>query len=245
MKSLKKALDILEYIVNHDNNPVTPGETAQKLRLDPATCVRIMKEFTKQGYLEHVSRRAGYVPGPAVFTFSDRSYWKYGQLIQAAIEPIQTLAHKVRSVVNISVLYNTYRYILYHYSADGGRNIPLQTRYWHDFYQTATGRLLLSTAPEATVKEIYAKFGIKDHSGNPVDLTAFQKELKEIAAAGYVYFRDPESRLWIIGALARPANFPPAAIGYGVSDASYENALKATLEAAKQIEDNLKSRTMQ
>ena len=245
MKSLKKALDILEYIVNHNNSPITPGEAAGKLGLDPATCVRIMKEFTKQGYLEQISRRAGYVPGPAVFTFSDRNYWKYGQLAQAAIEPVKILAHKTRSVVNISVLHNTYRYILYHYSADGGRNITLQTRYWHDFYPTATGRLLLSTAPEATVKEIHAKFGINDHSGNPVDLTAFQKELKEIAAAGYVHFRAPEARLWIIGALVRPVNFPPAAIGYGVSDDSYETEVKATLEAVKQIEDNLKSQTMQ
>lgn len=245
MKSLKKALDILEYIVNHNNSPVTPSEAAGKLGLDAATCVRIMIEFTKQGYLEHVSRRAGYVPGPAVFTFSDRNYWKYGQLAQAAVEPVKILAHKVRSVVNISVLYNTYRYILYHYSADAGRNIPLQTRYGHDFYPTATGRLLLSTAPEATVKEIHAKFGIKDHSGNPVDLTAFQKELKEITAAGYVHFRDPEARLWIIGALVRPADFPPAAIGYGISGNSCEDALKATLETVKQIEGNLKNQAMQ
>lgn len=245
MKSLKKALDILEYIVNHNNSPVTPSEVAGKLGLDAATCVRIMKEFTKHGYLEHVSRRAGYVPGPAVFTFSDRNYWKYGQLIQAAIEPVQTLAHKVRSVVNISVLYNTYRYILYHYSAEGGKNIPLQTRYWHDFYPTATGRLLLSTVPEAAVKEIHAKFGIKDYTGNPVDLTVFQKELKEIAAAGHVYFRDPETKLWIIGALVRPANFPPAAIGYGISSDNCEDALKAALEAAKQIEDNLKNQALQ
>ena len=245
MKSLKKALDLLEYIVNHNNSPVTPGEVAGKLGLDPATCVRIMQEFTKLGYLEHVSRRTGYIPGPAVFTFSDRNYWKYGQLIQAAVEPVQTLAHKVRSVVNISVLYNTYRYILYHYSADAGRNIPLQTRYWHDFYPTATGRLLLSIAPEATVNEIHAKFGFKDHSGKPVDLTAFQKKLKEIAAAGYVHFRDPGEKLWIIGALARPANFPPAAVGYGISGESYETALKATLEAVKQIEDNLKNQALQ
>lgn len=245
MKSLKKALDVLEYIVNHNNSPVTPSETALKLGLDAATCVRIMQEFTKQGYLEHVSRRAGYVPGPAVFTFSDRNYWKYGQLIQAAMEPVKTLAHTVRSVANISVLYNTCRYILYHYSADGGKNIPLQTRYGHDFYSTATGRLLLSTAPEATVKEINAKFGIKDHSGNPVDLTAFQKELQETAAAGHVRFRDPGTGSWIIGALIRPANFPPAAIGCGISHDRYEDALKATLEAAKQIEDKLKHQTMQ
>ncbi|MDD5677579.1 MAG: hypothetical protein PHW60_06245 [Kiritimatiellae bacterium] len=241
MKSLKKALDLLEYIVNHNNSPVTPSEAAGKLGLDAATCVRIMKEFTKQGYLEHVSRRAGYVPGPAVFTFSDRNYWIYGQIIQAAVEPVQTLAHKVRSVVNISVLYNNYRYILYHYCAASGRNITLQTRYWHDFYPTATGRLLLSTVPEATVKEIHAIFGIKEHSGNPVDLTAFQKELKEITAAGYVFFRDPATRLWIIGALVRPEGFPPAAIGFGISGDNCEDALKATLEAAKQIEDNLKN----
>jgi len=245
MKSLKKALDVLEYIVNHNNNPVTPSEVAGKLGLDAATCVRIMKAFTQQGYLEHVSRRAGYVPGPAIFTFSDRNYWKYGQLIQAAVEPIQTLAHKTRSVVNISVLYNTYRYILYHYSATGRKYSTLQTRYWHDFYPTATGRLLLATVPETTLKEINVKFGIKDYNGNPVDLTAFQKELKEISAAGHVCFRDPGAGLWIIGALVRPENFPTAAIGYGINNDSYEEALKATRAAARQIEDKLKNQVMQ
>jgi len=244
MKSLKKALDVLEYIINHNNSPVTPGEAAKNLGLDPATCVRIMGEFTKQGYLEHVSRRAGYVPGPAVFTFSNRSHWKYAQLIQAAIEPIKILAHKVGSVVNISVMHNTYRYSLFHYSADSSRNIPLKTRYLPDFSSTATGRLLLSTLPETTVKEICAKFGINDYSGNPVNLTAFLKELKKTAAAGHTCFFVPDVKLWIIGALARANNFPPAAIGYGIGGANYKDALKATLEAAGQIEDSLKNQAL-
>ena len=244
MKSLKKALDVLEYIINHNNSPVTPGEAAKNLGLDPATCVRIMGEFTKQGYLEHVSRRAGYVPGPAVFTFSNRSHWKYAQLIQAAIEPIKILAHKVRSVVNISIMHDTYKYILFHYSADSRRNIPLKTRYLPDFACTATGRLLLSTLPETTVKEICAKFDIKDHTGNPVDLTALLKELKKTATDGHVCFRAPDVKLWIIGALVRPDNFPPAAVGYGIDGDNCKDALKATLEAAGQIEDSLKNQAL-
>ncbi len=245
MKSLKKALEILEYIVNHKNSPVTPSEVAAKLHLNAATCVRIMQEFTALGYLEHVSRRAGYVPGPAVFTFSDRHYWKYGQLIEAAIDPIKILAHKVQAVVNISVMDNSYRYILYHYSADSRRNIQLQTRYWHDFYTTATGRLLLSMAPDSTLAGIQEQFGLKDNSGKPVDLPVFQKELQAIKAAGYVNFRDPGSGLWIIGALVRPANLPPAAIGYGTNSIACEDALKATLEAAKQIEDKFRNQALQ
>jgi len=245
MKSLKKALNILEFIVNHGNQPVTPGEAAGKLGLDAATCVRVMQEFTRLGYLVQVSRRDGYIPGPALFAFSDRTQWQYCRLARAAVGPVNALAHKFMTLVNISVLHNGCRYILYHYSADGGRDISFQTRYSSDFYTTATGRLLLATLPETTVSKICAEIEIKDFSGQPVDIGLFLEELKKISKEGRVCFRSPEQQLWIVGALVRATDLPPAAIGFGAQGASGAEALQAAGETARQIEGNLKAPAMQ
>jgi len=244
MKSLKKALDILEFIVNHGNQPVTPGMAAGKLGLDAATCVRVMQEFTGMGYLVQVSRRAGYMPGPALFTFSDRAQWQFCRLARAAAGPVKNLARQLNTLVNISVLHNGCRYILYHYSADGSRDISLQTRYSHDFYTTATGRLLLATLPETEAAGLCTRIGIKDFAGNPVEAGPFLEELKTIAAEGRVCFRTPDRQLWIIGALVRAGGFPPAAIGFGAQGESGEMALRAAGETARQIEGNLKATAM-
>lgn len=245
MKSLKKALNILEFIANHGSQPVTPGMAAEKLGLDAATCVRVMQEFTNLGYLVRVSRRIGYIPGPALLTFSDRPQWQYCRLARAAAEPLKNLACKLNTLVNISVLHNDCRYILYHYSADGSRDISLQTRYRRDFYTTATGRLLLATLPEKSAGEICAKNEIKDFSGQLIDIKSFLDDLKKIARERHVCFRTPDQQFWIIGAMVCAGDFPPAAIGFGVPDHSNTEALRAACDTAKRIEDNLLARTLQ
>jgi DNA-binding IclR family transcriptional regulator len=236
MKSLKKALDLLELIMNSPGKAVTPSVAAEALGLDPATCVRIMSELTKQGYLEHISRREGYIPGPAAFTFADRPQWKYVRLARAAEEPVKELAISLRSVINISVLHDNFRYMLFHFSGDASKAIPLTTRNWCDFHTSGTGRLLLSTVPEETVDEINARFGIKDVFGSAVDMKKFKAELKEIASAGAVSFDNPAGNCRTVGALVRPEGYPPAAIGFGVPHARAAEALKAVIQTAKQIE---------
>ncbi len=237
MKSLHKAIDILEYIINHEEGGVTPSEVAEHLKLNAATCVRIMGEFTKCGYLEQISRREGYIPGPAVFTFADRKNWKYARLAEAATTPVKKLAEEFDTVVNISVMRDTERYILYHFSGNPLRSIPLRTRYTDDHYETATGRLLMSVCSEKALKTIIKNLGFPGDEWNDInDLKSFQRELAGIAQSGFVCFWSEKFNQWIIGSLVSPDGYPQAAIGYGIKSNDWEKALDKTKAAARQIE---------
>jgi DNA-binding IclR family transcriptional regulator len=237
MKSLRKAIDILEYVINHNQRPVTPSEIAEQLGLNAATCVRIMGEYTKLGYLEQISRREGYVPGPAVFTFADRMNWKYARMAKASAGPVRELAETLNTVINISVMRDTYRYMLYHFSGNPLRNIPMHTRYGVDHYETATGRLLMSTCSDKELEIITGRLGFPGDEWDGInDLAAFKKELSKIADSGTVCFRSEKYNQWILGVLVKPEGYPCAAIGYGVDGDNWKEALAKTENTAKQIE---------
>ena len=106
MKSLDKVFDIMELVTSMGGQSVTPGMAAECLKLNGATCVRFMKYLCKRGYLEQVSRKEGYVAGPAGLTFADRQS-KYSKIIDATEKPIMDLAHKLNTYINISILYNS------------------------------------------------------------------------------------------------------------------------------------------
>ncbi len=103
MKSLHKTFDILEYVALQDGACVTPSEAAEFTGLNLATCARIMGELAARGYLDKVSRKAGYVPGPMCAALAMRRN-SYTRLARAAKEPLQALSEFVGMPVNLSVV---------------------------------------------------------------------------------------------------------------------------------------------
>ena len=235
MKTLQTALSILEYIVNGDGNPIPPGKIAEHFGMNATSCVRILQDFCGRGYLEQVSRKAGYIAGPAAFTFVSHINSKYARIVQASIAPLKILAHEVESLVNISVIYNDYRYILYYYCPEKiyTRFIPKKTRFCDDFYTTATGRLLLATLPEKEIRSIIKKFNIFDFYGTKIDIDKFIKELSIISRNDYIYWKHPVNQIQLSGALVKIKDFPIAAIGFGTSK-DLNEIVKPALETAVQ-----------
>lgn len=240
MKSLQKSLKVLEYVMNHGGEPVTPSEVANALELNASNCVRIMTDYTEAGYLEQVSRRTGYIPGPTLFLFSTCRDWNYSRLIEAAREPVRDLALKLGTVVNISVMVDGFKYILYHFGPQGMKTIALKTRH-SDHYITASGRLLLSELPENQLEKIVERLGFPEESWNGISsLSDFKNELKKLAKQNSICFQNNPNPQWIIGAKITAKNYPAAAIGFGYNNDDYMDAVEAACDTAKQIEYNLK-----
>lgn len=103
MKSLHKTFDLLEYVVLRDGACVTPSEAAEFTGLNLATCARIMGELAARGYLDKVSRKAGYAAGPMCAALAMRRNG-YARLARAAKEPLQALSEFVGMPVNLSVV---------------------------------------------------------------------------------------------------------------------------------------------
>jgi DNA-binding IclR family transcriptional regulator len=237
MKSLDKVFDIMELVVGMGGQSVSPGTAAKLLNLNAATCVRFMKYLCKRGYLEQVSRKEGYVLGPAGLTFTDRQS-KYSKLIEASEEPVKKLADRLNNYINISVLYNATRYLLYMYSSHTRKTSGAQRIKFS--YNVATSRLLLSACDEKTRDEIIALAGMPGASWDNInDRETLLKALARIRRDACTSFPDPDSGQWIIGGLVIANDFPAAAIGFGIDGDDPTEALRLTREAVKEIENNL------
>ena len=240
MKSLDKVFDIMELVAGMGGQSLTPGMAAERLGLNGATCVRFMKYLCKRGYLEQVSRKEGYVAGPAGLTFADRQS-KYSRIIDASEEPVRKLAHELGTYINISILYNSMRYLLYSYSSHTKKLSGAQRLKFG--YEAATSRLLLSACQEKERDEIIALAGMPKESWDNIDdREILLKALAKIRRDTCISFPEPYTGQMIVGGLILAENFPPAAIGYGIAGDDPAEALKLTAGTVKEIEQNLTRR---
>ena len=239
MKSLKKAIDVLEFVLNQDGRPVTPSMIGSELGLDASNCVRVLDVFLSRGYVEKVSRHVGYVAGPALFGLAVRDC-SFSRIVKASSAPLKDLAVNTSSMVNISVMSSGRRYILNYYSANPMRMPVSSSGYYMDHYVTATGRLLMSTLADDEVDSIVEAIGLPGKLWTGVkDRNGLYRALNKIRKDGTVCYK--ESPYWIIGGLVHGESCPPAAIGFGINEAyAPEKALEHTLAAARSIEDALK-----
>lgn len=239
MKSLNKTLDILEYILNRDGIPSTPNEIAAAIKINATTCSRIISELMERGYIEKISRRSGYVPGPVLYALNTRQS-PYADIAKAAESPVRELAMQTSAMINISVLKDGVRYVLYFYSGDEKKKFPLRTKYL-DHYDTATGRLLLSTASEEDIDTVIKKLDFPKELWDGIDnKEKFMKELAKTAKNGTVKYQ--QNGIWIIGSLVNAQGYPPAAIGFGVATREKADEAAGLLKkAVKAIEEKLSS----
>ena len=222
MKSLQKALDILEYVVLQNGERVTPTRAAEALSINLATCTRIMGELVKRGYLVQISRKDGYIPGPMIPALGTR-HNRYEILAAAARTPIEKLSQQLGCQVNFSIMHAGRRIMLcYHLSRQALR--PWDHFTFSDHWETATGRLLIAAMDESEGRKAAAASGIQPFP---------RKELSRIRQAGWVRFRqDP---LEIIGHLIVFPGYPPAAFGFGIPPEQADRAFGLSGKTAAEI----------
>ncbi len=238
MKSLNKAFDIMEYVLSQDGLPVTPANVANDLGIPVATCVRSLETLVARGYVEKISRRTGYVAGPALFGLSAHNC-PYSRLIKASMAPLKELAEKTSSLVNLSVMIAGRRYILNYHSAVARKISISKTVYYLDHYVTATGRVLMSTMPRKDVEAIVDEFGLPNDRWPEIkSREELFRALVQIKKENIIsYKRGPH---WVIGGLVYGESCPPAAIGFAIDEnLDPTEALSHTATAIKQMEAEL------
>lgn len=222
MKSLQKAIDILEYVVLQNGERVTPSRVSEALTINLATCTRIMGELVKRGYLVQVSRKEGYIPGPMIPSLGTRHNC-YGILASAARNPIEKLSEQLGCQVNLSVLHGGRRIMLcYRLSRQALR--PWDHFSFSDHWDTATGRLLIAALDEGEARKVAAESGIRPFP---------RKELAKIRQSGWIRFR--QDKLEVMGHLIVCPGYPAAAFGFGVPLEQGDNAFDLSCETAAEI----------
>lgn len=236
MKSLSKALDVLEFVICREGEAVTPSDAAVACGINTSSCVRMIKLLVDRGYLEQVSRRSGYVAGPAAVSLGDRKS-VYGRLAEAATAPLTVLAEQIGGLVNLSVCHQGRRYIVKHLGRETKVRLAPAIRYNDNFYDSATGRLLMATMSRDDVARLVGRIGLPSGIG---DLAGLERELALYRQRGWVKFWSDIQQLWVVGSLVEVSGFPSAAIGFGViGEAEADDAVGWSGTAAAGIEANL------
>jgi len=158
IKVLKKTFDIIEYIGARNGRPVLPGEIVDALNLNQPTTIRILKDLVELGYLDQVSRQAGYCLGPLAYWVTQGKQYMH-QLTSMADPIVNDCARDIGNSVLFAVLHDTSRYILAHYNYNPNVIIELDTPLYDDLYETATGRVLLAFCDRKQREKIIRSLG--------------------------------------------------------------------------------------
>jgi len=231
VKSLHKTFDILEFVVLQNGLPVTPSDAANALGINLVTVTRIMGELVRRGYLMHISRKGGYVPGAMVTAIGSRSNI-FERLAAAAREPVNVLSRKLHRQVNLSVMHQEQRVMLC-YRLDGNWIEPWKTFFFSNHPKTGTGRVLLAAMSDEEAQRVCHAVGRE---------CCTPEELAEVRRNGFARFGGLGET--IIGCPVEVPGYPLAALGFGIEAEWADEALKLALECAESIRNALLRRNI-
>lgn len=185
IKVLHKAFTLLELIGHSPETAQSLTELSEAADLNQPTTARILKDLVDQGYVEQVSRSKGYILGPMAYQISSQGEYKSG-LLEVAKPLITACAREVKQSVLLSTAGNGRRYILFHENHNPNMNIKIVGFYFHDFFMTATGRILMAYMPDKELDTVIERNGLPEPADTwekVTDIKSFKTELTKIRQA--------------------------------------------------------------
>lgn len=237
IKVLDKTFGVLEAVVLASPEPVGLANLAEKLQINKATCSRIIRELVDAGYLQQISRQAGYIAGPRVQAIGMR-VGQGNRLIETATPIVYACANRTGQSVLLSTLNQGQRYILIHHNCNPTMRINLSQLSFDDAYVTATGLVLLAYA---TAEELEMATRL-----NPPDNSQLLKDAKQsmltseflakIKAEGRMVYTGPGHYLSIVAFPVFSNGRFVAALGMSAPNTDFrEDMVKMVEDAANEI----------
>ncbi len=113
IKSLEKALKILNFIAEGNGEPITLKEISSALGIHASTCSHILETMIELHYIEKASKGKGYVIGPEIYAIATRRNYK-DALLRSAVPQMNKLCMELKETIVISTFVNGKLYIPYH-----------------------------------------------------------------------------------------------------------------------------------
>jgi DNA-binding IclR family transcriptional regulator len=176
MKVLKKTFDILEFTATA---PRGAGEIASYLEFPRPTCSRLLKFLMEAGYLKKTLDGKKYVPGPMGFQVFNAET-DYQALRNISSEPIEKLAKYANGNALISLLEDSYRYIIFMHNASSIIKSIIELRH-SDMYLSISGRVHLAHASKPEQDKTIKRLGMPGQAWNNIsDQETLQEELLKV-----------------------------------------------------------------
>lgn len=245
MQTLRRGLDILEYVLQQDH-PVGCTEVARTLGINTSTTSRLLNELVSYGYL-HKTQNYQFVSGMRMLQLASRQLQTMS-LVQSAVPQAARLVELLRARVYLSVMWQ-------------GSIVQLHQAWWQTdqqaeqgwesvdapIYATAMGKLLLAYQEPKVRDEIISHLKFQHITPHTISsAAALQQELAKIRQQGYAVNHGESGPS--VNSLAVPVydkwGNVIAAIGASVptgpiSSSQFESVLHATKKAAATISANL------
>lgn len=193
IKSIAKALDILELLSLNENRETGLSEIASRLNMDKGTCANIIKTLRLRGYIEQPEPRQDYRIGYKLYHLTGRSI-ENDYLTKTARRDIDILGTSLNETAILSVIRNDHRIVLYGTVPE--RGIVAKTRLDKSVYAACTGRAILANYSPTHLDKFINRMGVPlpeewpeiSKSSNPEG--ELRNALVEIKRAGYAIDHD-------------------------------------------------------
>lgn len=197
IQSVDRALAILETIARH-RGEVTLALICDELGLNASTCHHIIKTLIARNYVRPGTARGRYMLGSQVVLIAEAVNIK-AELPGRARPVLDALNQTTEEAVHLAVLQGdemitrVKRDALHALRVDSG-SIGKSTA----MHATATGKALLSGLPDAEVRRLTERHGMKVFTNHTVtDIEALLRELEEVRATGCAMDRE-EFQLYVV-----------------------------------------------
>lgn len=192
---INRAFDILEYVAIEPTRPKSLTEVAEAAGLNQGTCANIMKTMVNRRYLDQVGPKKGYCLG-------SRAYWLTGNtsyrkdILEAARPPMLHLSRQLEESCLLAVLNGDQRLIIHRELCD--QPLQVQTADEKHAYDSASGRLLVSTLPDSELVKFKNRYALPtpDVWEEAASEPKFYNQIQLIRDRGYAY---QESLRQVIG----------------------------------------------
>ena len=146
IKSIAKALDILELLAVNETRNMGLEEIASNMGMNKGTCANILKTLRERGYVEQAEYRSDYQIGYKLYQLTGRNI-ENSDLTKMARHDIESLGRSLNETAIFSVIRNDRRVVLYGTVPD--REMVVRTNIDKSVYATCTGRTIIANyAPE-------------------------------------------------------------------------------------------------
>ena len=187
MRSLNRALDILEVFLQVEESSIRLSELARLSGLHKATVNRIVSDFVKHGYLYQSKPRGKYHLGTKFLRFHQLILQK-SELEQLAPPYLTKLAESVKDCVLLSVLDGEETIVTNAIDSDHVLKIALRVGVRIPLYCTGQGKAILSGMTEAELDHYLSKETLERHTDHTITSPSeLKSHLKIVAKEGVAY----------------------------------------------------------
>lgn len=181
VQSVDRAFDLLEVLAEADR-PLPLGEVAQRVGLTSPTAHRLLRTMQARGYIAQNESRY-YSPGPALIALGRGATPALAVLAQPILYELEQISNETANLAMLDQDLVAYiaqvpsRHHMRMFTEVGRRVLP---------HASGVGKAILSTLPEARVREILRRTGLPRYTPSTItDEPAFFADLRESRRRGF------------------------------------------------------------